>query len=171
HVQPTGNYHYHGLPTGYLDRTILSPDTHSPLIGWAVDGFPIYALYGYALPNDPSSAIVELQASYQLQNGRRPTGSRNPGGSYDGTFTRDYEFVAGLGDLDECNGRFCLTPDFPDGTYAYFLTEEYPVIPRFWRGTPQRPKRAGPEGPPSGKGRPPGPKGFGPPKGPPPPRF
>jgi len=27
-----------------------------------------------------------------------------------------------LGDLDECNGRWCVTPEFPNGTYAYFTT-------------------------------------------------
>jgi hypothetical protein len=59
-----------------------------------------------------------------------------PGGRYDGTFTADYEYVPGMGDLDECNGRRCITPDFPQGTYAYFLTEDWPVIPRRYRGTP-----------------------------------
>lgn len=33
-------------------------------------------------------------------------------------------------------GRFCMTPEFPDGTYAYFLTKEWPVIPRAFRGRP-----------------------------------
>ncbi|MEM9312094.1 MAG: YHYH protein, partial [Pseudomonadota bacterium] len=60
----------------------------------------------------------------------------DPGGAYDGTFIRDYEFVAGLGNLDECNGRFVRTPDFPDGTYAYFLTQRWPVVPRCYKGTP-----------------------------------
>ena len=27
-----------------------------------------------------------------------------------------------LGDLDQYNGRFCKTPDFPDGRYCYFIT-------------------------------------------------
>ena len=38
-----------------------------------------------------------------------------------GMFIEDYKFV-GKGDLDEFNGRFCKTPEFPNGTYAYFLT-------------------------------------------------
>ena len=49
---------------------------------------------------------------------------------------QDYEFAEGTGDLDECNGRFCITPEFLEGTYAYFLTEAWPVIPRAFRGTP-----------------------------------
>ena len=137
HVQPTGKYHYHGLPTGLLEEVKLSPDNHSPLIGWAADGFPIYALYGYSDPEDASSAVAKLTSSYRLREGRRPGGNA-PGGTYDGTFVADYEFVSGSGDLDECNGRFTVTPDFPDGTYAYYLTEDWPVIPRLHRGTPSR---------------------------------
>ncbi|MBU6180830.1 MAG: YHYH protein, partial [Verrucomicrobia bacterium] len=88
----------------------------------------------------------------------RPGGDE-PGGRHDGAFVQDYECVAGSGDLDECNGRFCLTPEFPEGTYAYFLTDEWPVIPRAFRGSPVS-LRA--EGPPGGFGGPGGPEGRGP---------
>lgn len=138
HVQPNGAYHYHGLPTGLLEAVKLSPDAHSPLVGWAADGFPIYAVYGYADPSSAESNIVPLRPSYRLKQGNRPTGIGQPGGKYDGTFIADYEYVIGGGDLDECNGRECVTPDFPQGTYAYFLTEEWPVVPRAFRGTPSR---------------------------------
>ena len=46
-------------------------------------------------------------------------------------------FEAGAGNLDECNGRMVMTPEFPEGTYAYFLTREWPVIPRCYAGTPE----------------------------------
>ena len=39
-----------------------------------------------------------------------------------GRFIEDYEYSFGLGDLDQYNGRFCKTPDFPDGRYCYFVT-------------------------------------------------
>ena len=145
HVQPTGAYHYHGLPTKLLNRLGVDPGEHSPQIGWAADGFPIYALYGYADPNNSESKIVPLLSSYRLKQGSRPGGGRAPGGKYDGTFVQDYEFVLDSGQLDECNGRFCKTPEFPDGTYAYFLTKDWPVIPRAFRGTPIN-LRAGPSG-------------------------
>jgi hypothetical protein len=146
HVQPNGSYHYHGLPTLYLRRLGVEPTKHSPQIGWAADGFPIYALYGYRDAKDPKSPIIALTSSYQLKSGERPGGSEGPGGKYDGAFTRDYEYVAGSGTLDECNGRFCITPEFPDGTYAYFLTNKWPVVPRNFRGTPidLRSSRRGP---------------------------
>ncbi len=136
HVQPTGAYHYHGLPTGLLSSVKIAADRHSPLVGWAADGFPMYAVYGYADPKDPNSKIKPLKSSYRLKKGKRPGGRGQPGGPFDGTFVADYEFVDGSGDLDECNGRFAVTPEFPQGTYAYFLTETWPVIPRCYRGTP-----------------------------------
>lgn len=135
HVQPTGKYHYHGLPTGLLDSVNVEAGKHSPLIGWAADGFPMYAVYGYSDPKDASSIVQKIRSSYQLKKGDRP-GSNAPDGKYDGTFVRDYEYVAGSGDLDRRNGRFAVTPDFPEGTYTYFMTEEWPVVPRNYRGKP-----------------------------------
>lgn len=131
HVQPSGKYHYHGLPTLLLDQYNLSSNTHSPQIGWAADGFPIYALYG----QNEQGKIQKLSASYRLKSGKRPAGGNHPGGYYDGTFTKDFEYVEGLGDLDACNGKWVQTEEFPKGTYAYFLTENYPVIPRCLMGT------------------------------------
>src|SRR5207237_935845 len=45
-----------------------------------------------------------------------------------GTFIEDYEFAPDPGDLDEHNGRFGATPEFPQGTYAYFLDTTYPYL-------------------------------------------
>ena len=94
---------------------------------------------GYSQPQDNASEITELQPSYRLKKGQRPGGVRGdrigPGGVYDGTFVNDYEFVEGRGDLDACNGRFCVTPEYPDATYAYFLTYHWPSVPRMLRGT------------------------------------
>ena len=141
HVQPGGIYHYHGLPTGLLEELGFSAgkidhNTHSPLIGWAADGFPVYYAFGYQQADDPESSVVKLTTSFRLKQGQRPSGSAGPGGRYDGAFIQDYEFSLGAGDLDECNGRFCVTPEFPEGTYAYFFTDSWPVIPRGFRGTP-----------------------------------
>ena len=132
HVQPTGAYHYHGLPHGLLEGT--SPNQHSPLIGYAADGFPIYARYSYRESDNPRSAIRELTSSYVLKTGNRK--SSDPHGRYDGTYNRDYRYQAGHGDLDECNGRSGVTPDYPDGTYYYVITADYPYVPRCFRGTP-----------------------------------
>ncbi len=105
-------------------------------LGWAFDGFPIYGPLGHADPMDPASPLVELRPGYQLKPGTRPAPPDGPGNAYDGTFTHDWEYVAGTGDLDQANGRFGVTPEFPDGTYHYVLTKAYPCIPRYFHGTP-----------------------------------
>lgn len=190
HVQPGGVYHYHGLPTALIAN--LQRKKKMTQVGWAADGFPIYANYGYAKAGSGKGGLQKMRSSYRLKQGTRPGGNEGPGGAYDGTFTRDYEYVAGSGDLDECNGRFGVTPEFPKGVYHYFITEDFPFIPRNFRGTPDvsfqhkgpgggrpnggpgggfGPPRGGGFGPPGGGFGPPG-GGFGPPDGgfgPPPP--
>ncbi len=161
HVQPGGVYHYHGPPTGLIAK--LGTDSQMIHIGWAADGFPIYA----------SSSAQKMRSSYQLKKGQRPKGNRGPGGEYDGTFTADYEYIAGSGDLDDCNGRVGITPEYPQGIYHYFITETFPYLSRQWRGEPDSSfQKKGPPGggPPKGRGRrggpgfgPPPPRGFGPP--------
>jgi hypothetical protein len=132
HVQPTGAYHYHGIPTGLLKA--LGGDEHAmKLLGYAADGFPIYTARVNSDQRQGSGPLKTLRSSYRLKSGSRPSG---PGGKYDGSFTADWEYVKGLGDLDECNGTYGVTPQFPGGTYFYCLTEEFPFVPRFWRGTP-----------------------------------
>jgi hypothetical protein len=47
-----------------------------------------------------------------------------------GFFVEDYEYT-NSGDLDENNGRFGKTPEFPNGVYAYFATLNISLIPEF----------------------------------------
>lgn len=131
HVQPNGAYHYHGLPDGLYDR--LASAGAPTLIGYAADGFPIYGPLSYADSNDPSSDLETMTSSYQLRSGTRSSG---PGGTYDGTFTADWVYVPGSGTLDACNGRVGVTPEYPDGTYYYVITDEFPFVPRCFAGTP-----------------------------------
>lgn len=102
---------------------------HSPIIGFAYDGNPIYGPFGYENPLNPQSSIVRMTSSYVL-NGNRPQGpalSTYPIGS----FVNDYRYVHKSGSLDQNNGRFCVTPDYPQGTYAYFLTINSNQVPQF----------------------------------------
>ncbi|MEL6609543.1 MAG: YHYH protein [Pseudomonadota bacterium] len=111
HVDGTGLYHYHGVPvavTSELDGT---------LFGYAADGFEIHYVGSHAQP------------SWQLKTGARPDGANSPGGTYDGTYVQDYQFIAGSGNLDECNGGIL------NGEYVYFATDEYPFFPRCFKGT------------------------------------
>ena len=141
HVQPNGQYHYHGMPEGFMTK--LGKGSTMTLVGFAVDGFPIYARFGYATANSAASAIKSMTPSYQKKatpDVGRPSVSIFPMG----TFTQDYQFVAGAGDLDECNGRTGVTPEFPNGIYHYFITDSYPYIQRCVKGT--APTTGGPPG-------------------------
>jgi hypothetical protein len=86
---------------------------HSPIIGWAYDGSPIYGPYGY---DTPAGGIIRaLKSGYE----RVSLSNRPP--LPQGFFINDFIFN-GMGDLDKHNGRFCITPEYPNGIYAYFTT-------------------------------------------------
>ncbi|TDU70659.1 YHYH protein [Prosthecobacter fusiformis] len=165
HVQPNGAYHYHGLPTGLIAQLGGVESGKMLLLGWAADGFPIYASRSHQDPQDATSPVVSMRTSYRLKTGTRPGGNRGPGGEYDGYYTEDYEYVPGLGDLDECHGRFGVTPEYPEGIYHYCITDEFPYMGRLWKGEPDPSFEKQGGGPPGGgRGRRGGP-GFGPPPG------
>ena len=140
-----------GYPTGagdatlipYLNGMLQHEDGHSKILGFALDGYPVYGPYGYATPTDNASAVKIIISSYALNTTR--TGILNPStgllvlppigttaeGKYPlGTFVQDYSYVGG-GDLDEHNGRYCVTPDYPNGTYAYFATVDNSLKPTY----------------------------------------
>lgn len=164
HVQPDGSYHYHGMPYALLKR--LQYDKKMALVGWAADGYPIYAQFAYKKPNDPKSGLVKLKSSYKLRSGDRTEG---PSGPFDGSFNSDFEYNKTFGDLDEHNGRTGVTPEYPKGTYYYVLTDTFPFVPRSFKGVPDRsffrmPPGGGPGGMRGGGGAP---GGQGGPGGPP----
>jgi hypothetical protein len=147
HVQPSGEYHYHGMPELLID--FLGDNQGMTLVGWASDGFPVYARYGYSNPNDSTSELISLQPSWKLKEipdeGRPDTLTALIGGPGQGTtypnipiqmgaFTQDFEYEEGYGDLDECNGRIGITPEFPDGIYYYMVTNEFPFFTRCLKG-------------------------------------
>jgi YHYH protein len=148
---PAGtNYHHHQNPSAFdTDLTVLSnvcnlydseglytinPAQHSPLLGFAYDGFPVYGAYGYANANG-TGGITRIKSGYQLRNitvrTHNASGTAVPNGpavstTYPlGYFREDYEWLAHAGDesyLDIHNGRFCVTPEYPSGIYCYFAT-------------------------------------------------
>ena len=151
----------------YLADGLYVPNaaTHGPLIGFAADGFPIYGAYGYTDPLDPTTPIKRITPSYRLRNitsrTTLPNGTAAVGPTLTemvqimgpgapqiqavlGAYLEDFEYVAGLGDLDESNGRFCKTPEYPNGIYCYFATidaNNKPVYPyllgKYYHGTVQ----------------------------------
>src|ERR1041385_3977017 len=76
HQPGNGQYHYHANPiclrgqlndnteiarkarAGTIYREKAAPWTHSPILAWAFDGYPIYGPYGYSDPNNAASTIT-----------------------------------------------------------------------------------------------------------------
>jgi hypothetical protein len=132
HPAPGGEYHHHLNPRCLYDDTDSSH--HSPIIGYAFDGYPIYGAYGFR-ETDGSGGVTRMRSSYRLRaiddRSTLPDGTVLSSNQYGpavttqfprGYYCEDFEYVPGLGDLDEHNGRFCVTPEYPQGTYAYFVT-------------------------------------------------
>jgi hypothetical protein len=123
HTQPDGTYHYHGNPNALFAD---DPATPSPVIGFAADGFPIHGSYF-----KDGDTVRKATSSYQLKSGdRAPIGDVDPGGAHDGTFVDDYDYAAGSGNLDACNGMSI------GGHYGYYVTDTYPWVLGCFRGTP-----------------------------------
>ena len=117
----------------YLGGTLTHPDGHSKIIGFALDGYPIYGPYGYVSANGANGTVKRMSSRYKLRSAayRAATEACDLNTYPLGIFVQDYE-LASTGDLDKYNGRYCITPDYPDGTYAYFTTvddHDNPVYP------------------------------------------
>lgn len=126
----------HGFAPGLLEKLIADSSRHSPIIGFAFDGYPIYGPWSYA-DADGKGGLRRMRSGYRLRQIKQRThwpdgtaltpGQQGPAVDDQfplGTFIEDYEYAAGTGDLDEFNGRFVKTPEYPNGTYAYFLTTD-----------------------------------------------
>jgi hypothetical protein len=201
HQPQNGQYHYHDNPLALryqLNDNVAyssasgtySEDTsqlhHSPILGWAEDGYPVYGPYGYSSPMNASSGVRRMVSGFTLRDGTRGTTNISTAGrhslakwaaalhsdvtttrvsadEYDlqsnnygpnvtdtytqggvtgtyslGRYVEDYAFLGDLGytqgtdfDLDIYNGRFCVTPEYPNGTYAYFTTIDATGAPAF----------------------------------------
>ncbi|MEI8133493.1 MAG: YHYH protein [bacterium] len=131
HPAPNGEYHHHLNPRCLYDSKDSSK--HSPIIGYSFDGFPIYGAYGFA-KTDGTGGITRMRSSYRMRNITDRTtladGTVLTSTKYGpsiatkalGYYIEDFEYIKDLGDLDEHNGRNCITPEYPAGTYAYFVT-------------------------------------------------
>ncbi|MGJ8724688.1 MAG: sulfatase-like hydrolase/transferase [Roseibacillus sp.] len=198
--QAGNNHHYHANPPGlrHLLGDSVSYDassntytesfngTHSPILGWAQDGLPLYGPYGYSDPLDANSSVRRMVSGYQkrdgtngstdltintgvepanfqqtgrtslpqwaVNNGRTQINNSNqyaPPVSNNfplGHYIEDYAYKGNLGmtlgtdfDLNEYNVRFCVTPDFPAGTWAYFSNIIGPNGEGLPEGTPVYP--------------------------------
>jgi hypothetical protein len=139
HVQPTGAYHYHGTPTSMIEKFDTGEDLVH--IGFAKDGFAIY--YSKSGAYTPSFRLYDENregedCAYDRPGNHIDVSIENS--KPDGTFVSDWEYVEGLGNLDECNGTEI------NGTYAYLVTDTYPYVPRCLMGEFEEERHGPPPG-------------------------
>lgn len=142
HPDASNIYHTHQNPICLYDYK--KSDSHSPIIGFAFDGFPVYGPYGYSSAMDSKSSLKLMTSSYRardisvrttLTNGTVLSPNQYGPSISDtyplGSFMEDFEYVENSGDLDLYNGRYCVTPEYPNGIYAYFLTVNSDYTPQY----------------------------------------
>jgi hypothetical protein len=138
-VKADGSYFYNSDPKLIYTK---NSSVHSPIIGFALDGWPIYGPYGFT-NTDGTGGVTIMTSSYQLKTTPRVNNTQP-----DGSYIEDYHYVVGSGTLDRYNGRDCITPEYPNGVYAYFITVNpnninepiYPyVIGSYFKSKPIKP--------------------------------
>ena len=109
---------------GKKDLTVVNGSegtsiAHSPIIGWAYDGNPIYGPYGYTTKSGGSVTQMKSGYTLNLKTTRPPTSEFPPE-----FFIEDFLWLENTDEsfLDKHNGRFGVTPEYPNGVYAYFST-------------------------------------------------
>lgn len=196
--QAGNEYHYHASCVGprFLMGDSVSYDAttnryveafngrHSPILGWAADGLPVYGPYGFSDPLDAESAVRRMISGYVMRDGAHGTVNLRVTGRTTlpqwvvamgidgrtsvqldpseygpdvdasaagetfvlGQYTEDHAYLGHLTnpedgelfeqgvdfDLGMYNQRWCVTPEFPEGVWAYFMTIEedgYPIYP------------------------------------------
>jgi hypothetical protein len=158
---------YNSTTKVYTEST-TTVSTHSPIVAWSRDGYPVYGPYGHATATEASSGIRRMISGYVKRDGTNGTTNLSTTGRTTlpawaalaqnrsatlagnvygpavnttyvlGHYLEDYDYLGNLGktqgtdfDLDQYNGRLCVTPEFPNGTYAYFLSIETDGTPKF----------------------------------------
>ena len=125
HVQPNGEYHYHGISALMVE--IFESESDLVHVGFAQDGALIY----YSKSGQYSSGYQlgeETRDGTDCSYTARDSATIEFGAEKDGSLTSDWGYSASYGDLDVCNGIKI------DGVYSYLITDEFPYIPRCLMG-------------------------------------
>jgi len=136
------NSYYSG--SNYNGDYFRHSNGHSKILGFCFDGYPVYGPFGYTDSDDPNSVCSLMTSSYIAKTGddHRPTDWKYHNAltvndiNYNldaGAFIEDFEYAEGSGILDQYNGRYSITPEYPQGTYAYHLTftSDSLLIPKY----------------------------------------
>ena len=111
HTAPGGIYHFHARPDCLFETV---EGEVGLVIGYAFDGYPILA--PYLCEDEDCSSVIEAVSSWQRTSEVRNAWEAN-------------EYIAGSGNLDQCNGTYLA-----DGSYAYFATATFPYFMGCYHG-------------------------------------
>lgn len=114
HTGPAAEYHNHAI-----EESSDCGFEPSPIVGYALDGFPIYGSNGCL--DLACDTVVEMTSGY-VQTGDPTTQAWS-------AYT--YQASSDPAVLDECNGTYG-----PDGTYRYHATATFPYTFGCFMGTP-----------------------------------
>lgn len=125
------------LRNGLNGTTNITSTGRTTLPKWAAIAESLATLANYSSQTLSNNDFVLATASLYGPN----TNYANGPTTYSlGRYIGDYDFLgdrgqtqgpAGTFDLDQYNGRTCKTPEFPGGTYAYFVTIDAAGTPAF----------------------------------------
>lgn len=127
HVQPNGEYHYHGV-SSLMVEAFDGTRADVVHVGFAADGHLIVASKSGAFPPSYRLSTTPRTGTECVPSLRGASVTDLEGTTPDGTYTSDWVFDDAVGVLDECNGTTI------DGTYVYVITEGYPFVSRCLKG-------------------------------------
>ncbi len=120
-----GRYHFHSRPeclfTDFEGNTSL-------VVAYSFDGYPILA--PFVCVDAECTMVEKVESSWQPIAERWMDDEPVYRGTEEGAWDV-FEYVAGSGDLDRCNGR-----ELPGGGYAYYSTDTFPYFIGCYHGVP-----------------------------------
>jgi len=122
-------------PYGYSNATNANSGIRRMISGYVIRNGS-YGTSNLTLYGRTTIPAWEVRLTNVSSNQAGPAVSSSyPLGRYmeDNDYLGDHGYVQGVDfDLDQYNGRYCVTPDYPNGTYAYFVaiaSNGTPVFP------------------------------------------
>ena len=97
-----GVYNYRIPPSCLLTQLQESKVLHSPQVGWALDGFPVYG------PLGPDGITMEPCENFV--------------GTFGDSTWLSQQTTASMYCLDACNGLYAQIPNYDEYTYRYYVT-------------------------------------------------
>jgi len=118
------------MVSGYVPRNGLNGTDNLSTNGALRSTIPLWAQEFYSVSASQSGPTVSTNAGSDYPFGRYMEDNAYLGDLTNAATGSNYQQGVDF-DLDQFNGRFCVTPEFPGGTYAYFVAIDSNGVPVF----------------------------------------